>query len=129
MKIIITTTDHKNQRYPTVGDWYFEKTVTEEVLQIKVSKLSDFRREMLIAVHELVEALLCYRDGVTQEQVDAFDMAYEKTRPEGDDSEPGDSSEAPYQRQHCVATGIERILAAHLNVDWAEYEKELMSLP
>lgn len=129
MKIIITTTDHKNQRYPTVGDWYFEKTVTEEVLQIKVSKLSDWRREMLIAVHELVEVLLCKHDGVTQEQVDAFDMAFEKTRPEGNEDEPGDSTEAPYRRQHCIATGIERILAAELEVDWSEYEKELMNLP
>lgn len=84
---------------------------------------------MLIAVHELVEVLLCKHDGVTQKSVDKFDMAYEKKRKPNDDSEPGDNPKAPYVKQHCIATGVERILAAGLGVSWKEYEDELCALP
>ena len=125
MNIKIETILHENHRYTTVGDWYFEG----EDIVIKVSKLSDWRREALIAVHELVEVLLCKHEGVTQAQVDKFDNDYEANRSRGDESEPGDASDAPYRKQHCIATGIERMLAAELGVDWKPYEDELGELP
>lgn len=136
MKIVIETIPHDQQRYPTCGDWYYtdEPTTpevgapTEKVLHIKVSNLSDRRREALIAIHELVEVMLCEHDGVTQEAVDDFDKAYEATRQEGDVSEPGDDEKAPYRDQHCFATGIERLLASRLGVGWKEYESELEQL-
>jgi len=124
MKIVIETIPHEQQRYTTVGDWFFDKDGT---LQIKVSALSDNKREMLIAVHELVEVLTCGYEGITQEVVDKFDMRFSFV--EHPDEEPGDSPEAPYKSQHCLATGIERILAAHWGVDWKTYEKELSDLP
>ncbi len=120
MKIIIETIPHEQHRYTTVGDWFYDSDGT---LHIKVSALSDKRREWLIALHELVEVLTCEHDGITQKQVDDFDMAYK-----GDD-EPGDDSDAPYREQHCLATGIERILAARWGVDWKKYEDELFDLP
>ena len=124
MKIIIETIPHAQHRYTTVGDWFYEPDGT---LQIKVSQLSDWRREALIAVHELVEVLLCKRDGVSAEAVDKFDKSFSFT--EHPSEEPGDSPEAPYKKQHCLATGVERILAAHLEVDWKTYEEELEELP
>lgn len=78
--------------------------------------------ESLVAVHELVEVLLCDANGFFQNTVDDFDMEYEKNRKPGDESEPGDDPKAPYHRQHCIATGVERILAAELGVNWKEYE-------
>ena len=130
MKVIIETIPHKDHRYPTVGDWFYEPDGT---LRIKVSELSDWRLEALIAVHELVETLLCEHRGITQQQVDDFDKAFEADREAGKledpDAEPGDHPAAPYVREHCVATGIERLLAAELNVNWATYEAELNSLP
>jgi len=137
MKIVIETINHDEQRYPTVGDWYWQKepevtasgTRANEVLHIKVSALSDWRREALIAVHELVEVLLCKHEGITQESVDVFDKQFEATRPEENFDEPGDDPQAPYVKQHCTATGIERLLAAQLGVNWKEYEAELERLP
>ncbi len=126
MKIIIETIPHETHRYTTVGDWYYDPDGT---LRIKVSALSEKRREALVAIHELVEVLTCELGGVTQKQVDDFDMAYEANRPEGDESEPGDSPSAPYQEQHCLATGVERILASAWGVMWADYEQELGDLP
>lgn len=126
MKIIIDTVAHKEQRYPTVGDWYYDKDGT---LHIKVSKLSDWRLEMLIAVHELVEVLCCKHLGISQEAVDEFDKTYEETRHPDNFDEPGDDPSAPYVKQHCIATGVERILAAELGVSWKLYEEELDELP
>ncbi len=126
MRITIETIAHEQQRYQTCGDWYYDE---EGNLTIRVSQLSDWRREALIAVHELVEVLLCKHDGVTQESVDIFDKQFEATRAPDNFDEPGDDPSAPYVKQHCVATGIERLLAAQLGVNWKEYEKELDRLP
>jgi hypothetical protein len=126
MRIVIETIPHETHRYPTVGDWFYDEDGT---LRIKVSQLSDWRREMLVAIHELVEVLSCKHDGVTQAEVDKFDMEYEKARHPDNVDEPGDDVAAPYKFQHCLATGIERILAQDWGVTWSEYEKELEALP
>lgn len=126
MKITIETIPHETQRYPTVGDWLFEPNGD---LTIKVSELGDWRYNSLVALHELVEVLKCKHDGVGQKEVDAFDIAFEINRKPDDDSEPGDSPDAPYKKQHCLATGIERIMAAELGVDWKTYDDAVMSLP
>jgi hypothetical protein len=54
--------------------------------------------------------------------VDDFDFSCPK------DVEPGDHPDAPYKREHCFATGIERLLAAELGVDWTAYEHTLDTL-
>ena len=125
MNVKIETIPHDQHRYPTVGDWYFEG----DDLVIKVSKLSDWRREMLIAIHELAEVLLCKQRGISAESVDAFDKAFEASRSPDNDDEPGDEPDAPYVKEHCIATGIERIMAAELGVSWKDYEQELSALP
>ena len=127
MKIIIETIPHKDHRYPTVGDWYFAPE--DGSLQIKVSELSDRRYELLIALHELVEVILCQHDGVTAAAVDDFDKKFEAERKPDNEDEPGDEPLAPYVDQHCFATGIERLLAARLDVKWKDYEQELTDLP
>lgn len=116
---------HNRQAYPTVGDWRYKKGV----LCIYVSQMSDWRYEVCVAVHELVEVILCRERGITVAEVDAFDKAYEKNRKAGDDSEPGDHPKAPYRREHFFATNMEALLSAELGIDWAKYEGEINSLP
>ena len=125
MNVTIKTIPHSEQRYETVGDWWEEK---DGSLQIRVSKLGNWKYEMLIAVHELVEVLICKYRGITTAQVDKFDMDYEKKRPFGSLDEPGDDPKAPYRNEHCIATGIERVLAACLGVSWKKYESTLEKL-
>lgn len=125
MNINIQVIPHEHQRYDTCGDYFYDDRGN---LQIRVSKLSDWRREALIVVHELVEVFICKHESITTEMVDKFDMDFEKHRHPDDDSEPGDCPDAPYVREHCVATGVERILAALLGVNWRDYENELNSL-
>ena len=124
MKIIIETIPHNKQRYPTCGDWYFRKGT----LHIKVSKMGEWRYEMLVAVHELVEVLQCKHTGISQAAVDRFDKAFEKDRKPGNVDEPGDDSKAPYSKQHGIASGVERILGAELDVDWNRYANVVESL-
>lgn len=116
MKIVIETIPHASQRYDTVGDWWFDP---DGSLQIRVSAASDERYEQLVAVHELVEVLQCMNDGVTQKQVDEFDMAYTG------DGEPGEQPEAPYHVQHMNAYAIEIALASMLRVDWKKYDSSV----
>ena len=125
MKIQLRTIPHSEQRYETVGDW---ENLPEGSLRISVSDMGNDDYAFLVAIHELVEVWLCNRRGITDEAVSAFDIEYEKNRPEGDESEPGDHPGAPYRKEHFFATNIERMIALELGVDWAQYDKAVMSL-
>lgn len=124
MKIIIETIPHSEQRYPTVGDWQF----TEDGLHIKVSDMGNWKFELLVAFHELIECHLCTERGITEEDVDSFDELYEEARQEGDLSEPGDDRRAPYYKEHFFASSLERLFADELNIDWEEYNNAVEAL-
>jgi hypothetical protein len=120
-KIEIRFIDHGKHRYETVGDWYESGEIGTVI--IDVSKMKDPRYEFLVAVHELIEMYLCDFAGITEKEVDKFDMG-----PGKDSDDPGMESEAPYRHQHLAATGIEMQLAALVDVDWKKYEEYLESL-
>lgn len=89
--------------------------------------------EFLVALHELIEAKLCEKVGVTPAQIDKFDFAYEQARKNGvaapcgciptAESEPGDDGHAPYRTQHQLATRIERLVCQTIGVDWLRYDQ------
>lgn len=121
MNVRIEVVEHRNQRYPTSGDWQFDQ-ITEE-LTIRVSRLGNWRYEMLIAVHELVEFVLCRDRGINEMDVDKFDLGFEARRSfEPLEDEPGDMVSAPYRDEHCFAMGIERLLCSALKISWKNYE-------
>lgn len=122
MNITIKTIPHTEHRYETVGDWWFDK----DGLQIRVSTVGDWKAEALVAFHELAEALVCQKQGVTQEEVDTFDLEYEAERQSGDESEPGNDPTAPYYNAHQFATIVEKMLARELGVNWQDYECKLL---
>jgi hypothetical protein len=126
LKVNIETIPHDQHRYTTVGDWWIDDAGT---IQIRVSDLGDWRREALVGVHELVEIFLCKHAGITTEAVDKFDKDFEASRHPDNEDEPGDDPQAPYVQQHCIATGVERILAAEMGVKWKPYEEQLCALP
>jgi hypothetical protein len=126
LNITIRTIPHDTQRYPTVGDWIIDPESNN--ITILVSDMGDWKKESLVAIHELTEVLGCISAGIKQEDVDAFDMQYEQTRSFGDTNEPGDDCYAPYFKQHQLASRIEKDMAQALKVNWWEYEKVINDL-
>jgi hypothetical protein len=121
MKIQIETIPHEQQRYPTVGDYWEDEGGVE---QVRVSNMIDWRYEILVAVHELVEWALTKHRGIDEAAISDFDVDYERLRETGVvKGEPGDSAKSPYRREHFFATNLERLLAAELDVDWFEYDQ------
>lgn len=124
MEINIKVIPNSKQRYSTCGDWWW----TPAGLEVRVSQLGDEYKELCIAIHEVCEAFLCRKRGISQEQVDRFDKDFEKQREIGNTDEPGDHPRAPYKREHCFATGIERLLVSEFDIDWSVYEEIINSL-
>ena len=119
LDIKIRTIADQLQRYNTVGDYQTDEDGSE---LFSISDMGDARYEFLIAIHELVESMLCKERGITEAAIDAFDTAYEANRPEGDiTSEAGDDPAAPYNKEHVFATKIEWMVAEELGVDWDVY--------
>lgn len=122
MNIIIKTIPESEQRPEVSGcDWFYDEVGD---LQVRVSPLRDWRREALLGIHEAVEAILCKHNRVKQKDVDKFDLEFDKTH--RDDLAAGDDPMAPYVREHCFATAVERMLCAELDVSWQGYEEELI---
>jgi len=121
MNICIKVIPESEQRKEVNGcDWFWDE---EGNLQVRISPMSDWRYEVLLGIHEAVEAIMCKHNGVSQQSVDVFDQEYDKTHTF--DLNAGDDPAAPYKKEHTFATAIERVLAGVLNVDWLAYDTEL----
>lgn len=103
-------------RYCSQGDWF---TDANGDLRVFAMQTPDKRHSMLVAVHELLEALSCEFHGITAQEVDKFDFASTA-------DDPGMESDAPYRKEHLAATGHEMILAQQWGVDWKQYEQSLI---
>jgi hypothetical protein len=101
-------------------------------LQIRVSEMSDPRYEMLLAQHELLEALAAWNNNVPEPEVTKFDLWYEEELRAGripsHIQEPGFHPRCPYQKEHMGATAGELLLAVMLDVDWSDYDAEVIRL-
>lgn len=124
----IETILHSDQRYETVGDWQVRHGFRRSAIFIKVSSMVNEDYEFLVGLHEMIEAHLCFKRGITQQAVDQFDMDYERNRKEGDESEPGDQPSAPYYKEYQFALKLERLMSDELGVNWDKYEETLNSL-
>ncbi len=121
---------YAQMRYPSAGDWLTDETG----IRIIVADTGSWRCNFLVALHEIVEAWLCRRHGITQEEVDQWDMVtwpkYMKTSQtrQIDSDEPGDHPNCPYRREHRIASRVERVASWLLLVNWTKYEQRLEAL-
>lgn len=122
---ICRTIPHRWQAYETVGNWAWTES---GALVVFVSDMGNESYEILVSLHEQIEAWLCLKRGISQEAVDEFDKAYEANRESWNLDEPGNSPEAPYHREHVFATLVEQLVAHELGVDWADYDNAVMGL-
>jgi hypothetical protein len=121
MKIKTKVIPVKEMRYPTLGDYYQEEDGTWVIV---VAETGDEHYNQLILIHELVEIILTQNDGISEPEIMAFDIQFEKTKLDPD-AEPGNEPDAPYHEQHVFAEIIERMIAQKLGVNWQEYERDL----
>jgi hypothetical protein len=119
---IVKTVPQECQRYGTCGDW------TDHF--ICVTDENNPRAEKLVALHEIFEKFWCEEHGVKEEDVLAFDLAYEASRGCSDVApcgckhydEPGDDPHACYYIGHQLATVAEHMLAStYANFNWIKY--------
>lgn len=115
----IISIPHRWQDYDTLGNWLLAETGEIAVFVSAddgKSPISD-GQQMLTALHELVEVLLCRARGITQAMVDDFDIrgaGSEYCNETG--IEPGDHPEAPYRREHRFAMIVEHLLAHEMGL-------------
>jgi hypothetical protein len=114
--ILVVVQKMKDFRYSTVGDWLNPTTDQRMVL---VADLPDDRMRFALALHEQVEQALCIQHGVSQVEVDRWDLAFTG------DGEPGDDPACPYFNEHAAATQIEWLYCELSGLDWNDYEKAL----
>ncbi len=125
MQINIKTIKPEKQRYPTVGDYWYDE---EGVLQIRVTDLGDEFLEKLIVIHELIEEALTKKKGLSEPEIMDFDLAFEKRRDLGlvdKLSEPGFDNDAPYLKEHTFATSVEMGMCALAGISWTDYSKKV----
>ena len=127
IKTIIKNVDVKDQRYPTLGDYYL--TNTERIFSISNTGRSLY--DDLILIHELVEEVLTRNKGIKEEDITKYDLEFEKKVELGvisGSSEPGEQLDCPYRREHILAETIERLILNHLGEDFNEYNNKLNNL-
>lgn len=118
MEVSIQSVPLRRIRNAQAGDW----RITPRGFDIFVAKMKDIDMQLLLALHELIEARLCQKHGITDEVVTAFDRDFQG------EGEPGEAPGAPYRAQHLAALEIEKHVAIVLGVDWRAYERKLDEL-
>jgi 5-methylcytosine-specific restriction endonuclease McrA len=114
---------HGLQAYETVGNYEW---TNNNILVIFVSDLGNEDYEHAIFIHEFIEASLCKKRGIKEEDITNFDIQFEKDRLKGLHSktaEPGNSPKAPYHREHLFATKLEKMFIKDLGYKWKEYDR------
>ncbi len=114
--IIITFINKEDQRYDTAGDYQ----EFEDHIDIKISNQENDDYSFAIAIHELIERHFNTKNGITEKQVDDFDMPYE-----GPYFDMGNGPKAPYHLNHLRAQIIERLLIDWLGHDWTVYDEQI----
>src|ERR1017187_5385200 len=97
MEITIKTIKHSDQEYETVGNWHFD---AQGNLNVFVSNMDNDDYAFLVGLHEMIEAWLCRKRGISDESITEFDKVFEQNRKEGNTDEPGDDKLAPYNLEH-----------------------------
>lgn len=109
--------DINSMRYKDIGDWEVTENNGDLIMDIYCGDMKNTDYNFLVLLHELIESYLCYRRGITDNEVTKWDMDH------ADEEYPGDMPDAPYHKEHQTATDIESMIATELEVDWIKYEK------
>jgi hypothetical protein len=116
-----------DMRFRTVGYWSWDKPDNKGILTVEVCKMSDWRFELAVWGHELIESVYCKLFHVTTEEADKFDQMYENGYNAGTiplEKEPGHDPSCPYHRGHMMGVAWEYICVYGLLASWTKYVSE-----
>jgi hypothetical protein len=100
------------QRHQQIGDY----GTSSDTIWFKITKFPGHPAySMACAVHEIWEKFRNDQLGITDESVDAFDLANQE------DKDPGMLIDAPYHGPHCEGDILERMCIQMAGEDWTEY--------
>lgn len=122
MKIVIETGTPRNHQ---CGDWSRDDYGTIRICTTDMP----IQSQVAVAIHELIEMLLCEESGVTDKQVTKFDSLFEQERLQGkhtEEAEAGDDPRSPYRFQHQSATFAERAACSALQKPWELHECDVL---
>lgn len=122
--IVIKTIPVEEQRYNTAGD-YWE---TETEIHFRISKQQDERSEVAILLHEVTEFFLTKQQGISEEEITAYDLDWEERFKRGDvkADEPGMENDCPYKDEHETSLMIEKIFCWAAGIDWKKHDEQLI---
>jgi hypothetical protein len=128
-KIQIEIIPLKKQRFPTLGDYFFDK---EKTLQFKITDTGNPLFNKLILIHELIEQTLTEAKGIKEQSILKHDLEFEKLIADGKvdkDAEPGEHKNSPYRQEHILAETVERLMLNHLNqLTFSEYNDKIFKV-
>lgn len=114
LRIEIEVIPHSKQRYPTLGDYFWDEN---GVLQVRVSDMNNQYFEGMVIVHELIEELLTRFKGIPEEEIQKFDIE------NLDSDDPGSLEDAPYHLEHMFALEVEKAMCEYMGFTWEEYDE------
>ena len=100
MQISIKTITQSEQRYDTTDDWQIAEN-GDITMYVSEGTQIEVQREI---IHGLTECFLCIKHGITQKEVDDYDMSHLES------DNPGENEDAPYHKEHIAANIAEHIL-------------------
>lgn len=118
----LSTDSIKDHRYRSVDDWWNPVVWPDQVeFETVTADTGNMDYNFCVLIHALVEQYLCYRNGITDEDVTGFDTSeYGMSL-----DDPGESKKAPYHKEHEVANEVERTVSRALGVVWPKYEEAI----
>jgi hypothetical protein len=114
MKITLQTIPPSAIRYSTAGDWYWKD---DELIIECPEHGNNPDSAFALLLHELVEAWLCHRKGIAEEDVSGWDLAHPNS------CEPAEEKGSPYRAEHEVATIVEKIVCFARGMVWEKHNE------
>lgn len=112
------------QRYTTLGYWWWSKPGNRGELTVQVSRMRDWRHELAVWGHELIEIAYCKLFRVTTEVCDAYDSWFELKYKSGEvppTVEAGDQKGCPYYIGHRMGVAWEHFCIFVTFAGWNNY--------
>lgn len=95
------------------GDYWVDE---KGILQVRAVEMPDLMFSHYILLHEYMEAVRCYRDGISLESIEKWDADH------SDHDDPGSLPGAPYHDHHEASLMLEKIACMQDGHKWEVYD-------